>query len=81
MATATGRLSPPAATFSPVSTLPFPFTPPLAKLGLGFFSLLSFPSSPPSLFSPCGFLVSEHSVIRRPPPRILLDLRWEHCSW
>ncbi|EAZ37531.1 hypothetical protein OsJ_21861 [Oryza sativa Japonica Group] len=31
---ATTRLSPPAATFSPVSTLPFPFFPPLAKLGL-----------------------------------------------
>nr|BAD33130.1 hypothetical protein [Oryza sativa Japonica Group] len=52
-AMATTRLSPPAATFSPVSTLPFPFFPPLAKL---------------------GFLVSERLAIRRPPPRILLDL-------
>uniref|UniRef100_A0A0D3H0W9 Uncharacterized protein n=1 Tax=Oryza barthii TaxID=65489 RepID=A0A0D3H0W9_9ORYZ len=51
-ATATARRSPPAAIFSPVSTLPFSLSPPLPKLGLGFSSLLHFPSSPPSLVSP-----------------------------
>uniref|UniRef100_A0A0E0KZ25 Uncharacterized protein n=1 Tax=Oryza punctata TaxID=4537 RepID=A0A0E0KZ25_ORYPU len=41
----------------------FPFSPPLAKLGLGFSSLLPFPSSPPSLFSPCGFLLEKSQEI------------------
>ncbi|KAF2918066.1 hypothetical protein DAI22_08g029700 [Oryza sativa Japonica Group] len=49
-----------------------PLRPPpsLPKLRLGFSSLLLFPSSPPSLFSPCGFLSREHSTSRSPrfPP-------------